>query len=363
VTAHVGALTLRELMPAQADLMALFLELRAETDHEFLSAATTTYGKPYPYGFCREIAFNVLNRLRRRLTLSGGCPGLRALQAFQSAGGEIRCVWGVLRGTYFQTALQCGALYVDVANDTVVTTKPKVEILPMAESGLEAVRDAWHFATIAEAYWGMQIYANHAFPTWAPLIPMIGVDRDNAVSLQSASVYMASLFQRDDFRHAEAWLAAAPPPPPWVIAALRSYASPTLLAANPETGAEAALTACRSARERGLATSKAWLDVVLAECTSFHAGDGKTPDAIGSTSALERQPGAHSPGSEMQAVSNIAFDDRTFELDKLPEAAKAQVSAIQFVDAEIARLQAQLAAMQTARAAYIEALRKALPEA
>jgi len=350
-------------MPAQADLFSFFLELRAETDQEFQSAGCALYGSPYPYGYCREITFDVLARLRQRLTLPGLCAGSRALQTFQAAGGEIRCVWGVLRGKYFQTALQCGDLYVDVANDTVVITKPKVEILPMAESGLEAVRDAWHFAAIAETYWGMQIYANHAFPSWAPLIPMIGVNSQRAVSLQSPSAYMAGLFQRDEFRQAEAWLAAGPSPPPWLVEAVRSYGSPELLAANPETGAEAAATACRSARERGLATSKAWLDTVIAECTRFHAGDGRSPDAIASTSAPQWQPDAHLQRSEIQTVSTLTFDDRTFELDKLPEAAKAQVSTIQFVDAEIARLQAQLAAMQTARVAYVEALRKVLPEA
>lgn len=349
-------------MPARADLLCLFHELRAEADRELQPAASGTYGSPYPYGFCREITLDVLSRLKRRLASHGRCPGSRALQTFLTAGGDIRCVWGVLRGKYFQTALQCGALYVDVANDTVVITKPKVEILPMAESGLEAVRDAWHFAEIAQSYWGMRIYANHAFPSWAPLIPMIGVNSQGAVSLQSPSPYMAGLFQRDDFRHAEEWLATAPPPPSWVIASLQAYATPELLAANPKTGVDAARTACRAARESGLAASGAWLDTILAECTSFHAGDGKSPDAIGTTSTSQRQPDAHSKGSEIRTVSTLTFEDRTFELDKLSEAARAQVSTIQFVDGEITRLQAQLAAMQTARATYVEALRKALPE-
>ncbi len=60
-------------------------------------------------------------------------------------------------------------------------------------------------------------------------------------------------------------------------------------------------------------------------------------------------------------MTTLNLDGRSFEIDKLSDAAKAQIASIQFVDGEIARLQAQLAAMQTARNAYVEALRAALP--
>jgi hypothetical protein len=47
--------------------------------------------------------------------------------------------------------------------------------------------------------------------------------------------------------------------------------------------------------------------------------------------------------------------------DKLSDEAKAQLVSMQFCDQELARLQAQAAAYQTARQAYANALKQALP--
>lgn len=57
----------------------------------------------------------------------------------------------------------------------------------------------------------------------------------------------------------------------------------------------------------------------------------------------------------------IKIDEKDYELDQLSEEAKAQLASLQFVDAELGRLQFQMAAMQTARNAYANALQKALP--
>jgi len=57
----------------------------------------------------------------------------------------------------------------------------------------------------------------------------------------------------------------------------------------------------------------------------------------------------------------ITIDNKEYELDSLSNEAKAQLASIQFVDNELARLQAQAAALQTARMAYSKALQEALP--
>lgn len=57
----------------------------------------------------------------------------------------------------------------------------------------------------------------------------------------------------------------------------------------------------------------------------------------------------------------IKIDNVDYDLDSLSEDAKAQLQSIQFVDQELARLQARVAAMQTARNAYLNALKAALP--
>jgi hypothetical protein len=60
-------------------------------------------------------------------------------------------------------------------------------------------------------------------------------------------------------------------------------------------------------------------------------------------------------------MTQITIDNKQYDLDSLSGDAKAQLASIQFVDSELARLQAKAAALQTARAAYSKALEAALP--
>jgi len=57
----------------------------------------------------------------------------------------------------------------------------------------------------------------------------------------------------------------------------------------------------------------------------------------------------------------IKIDEKEYELDLLSSDAKAQLLSLQFVDAELQRLQAQIAIYQTARMAYSKALKEVLP--
>ena len=50
-----------------------------------------------------------------------------------------------------------------------------------------------------------------------------------------------------------------------------------------------------------------------------------------------------------------------YDLETLSDEAKNQLLSLQFVDAELQRLQAQAAVFQTARVAYVNALKAALP--
>lgn len=60
-------------------------------------------------------------------------------------------------------------------------------------------------------------------------------------------------------------------------------------------------------------------------------------------------------------MPTITIDNKSYDFDSLSSEAKAQLASLQFVDAELARLQAQAAALQTARIAYAKALQAALP--
>ncbi len=60
-------------------------------------------------------------------------------------------------------------------------------------------------------------------------------------------------------------------------------------------------------------------------------------------------------------MANITINNTTYDVDTLSDDAKAQLQSLQFVDAELARLNAQGAVLQTARIAYSKALQAALP--
>lgn len=239
-------------------LMVYFLFLRAQVDADLVQRLSPAVpGKPYPYGRCEVITRTVMARLGERLERPTE-PVEQCLAAFLAEGGVVRTVWGVLRDQYFQNALQVGGLYIDVSNDTVVVTKPKVEILPIERSGLLPVRSIDHFRQTAERYWGATICANHLTPTLAPILPMISFSPGRLQpGLQSPCDYMIGLMTRDGFLQAEDWLRDGPAVPEEVERMVLEAVPPDL---RPRTGngrAEA-VAACRSAREAGAHRNPAW---------------------------------------------------------------------------------------------------------
>ena len=60
-------------------------------------------------------------------------------------------------------------------------------------------------------------------------------------------------------------------------------------------------------------------------------------------------------------MPTIKIDNQDYDLDSLSDNAKAQLQSLQFVDAELQRLSAQAAVLQTARIAYVNALKAELP--
>ena len=60
-------------------------------------------------------------------------------------------------------------------------------------------------------------------------------------------------------------------------------------------------------------------------------------------------------------MPTLNIDNKEYDLDTLSNECKAQLASIQFVEQELVRLQAQAAALQTAKVAYLQALKAALP--
>lgn len=134
--------------------------LRRDVDAELAAQFPEFSGKPYPLGRCGEIRNAVWDLLVADIH-QPRCATSLALFRFIRAGGFGRKIWGVLRESYFQNAMQLGTFYVDVANDTVNPTKPQIEILPLKKSGMVPVSNFFHFA-------GSQGPTGAAIPTRIP---------------------------------------------------------------------------------------------------------------------------------------------------------------------------------------------------
>ena len=119
----------------------------------------------YPLGFCGVIRDQVLARLV-------------ADDTFRKLIGPdvvLKKIFVLLKGVYFQNALQLGNLYVDVANDTVFIDKPKIEWLRIADTPFENA-DSWSsVAAVGSRYYEVELYPNLLFPLAFPAAPFFAI--------------------------------------------------------------------------------------------------------------------------------------------------------------------------------------------
>lgn len=59
-------------------------------------------------------------------------------------------------------------------------------------------------------------------------------------------------------------------------------------------------------------------------------------------------------------MPKITIDNREYDYEALSDKAKGQLSSIQYIDSELAKLQAQASVLQTARIAYSKVLQEEL---
>jgi hypothetical protein len=134
------------------------------------------------------------------------------------------------------------ALYIDVSNDTVVPTKPKVEILPFAQAQLIPIADYWHYSKIAANYWQGNIYPNYILPELAPYCPLIHVRQTGEIRVVDPSQYMMAMNHAKRFQPSEAVLRDALMPNDifqYIVDALRGERC--TIANSPEHGRQLAL--------------------------------------------------------------------------------------------------------------------------
>ena len=127
----------------------------------------------YPIGFCRHIRDEVWDR------------ALHDPEFLELVGPEVRVsrVFILLKGQFFQNAVQMGNLYVDVANDTVWVHKPKLEWARLADVDYRNVETWAQFAEVARRYLKVELYPNLLFPLAFPIAPFFAIRSNGRMDL------------------------------------------------------------------------------------------------------------------------------------------------------------------------------------
>ncbi len=127
------------------------------------------YIKKYPLGCCyhiNDLVFKFIKQDKER-------P--QYLTNFIKEGGIVKKIWGQIKNIYFQSAMQFGAYYVDVSNDTVDITKHKIEILLFSESQFKNIDSLLQYSKIKESYHNVKVYPNIYYPEISYAIPLFYV--------------------------------------------------------------------------------------------------------------------------------------------------------------------------------------------
>lgn len=178
-------LTRRVLLPAMAQIERNALRVRQAIDVELRRRPPEIHhadnaadphaptASNYPIGQCaaiRDRGFQIL-----------GCdPEIRSMI---SQGLLFKRVYIILKGLYFQNALQLGNVYLDIANDTVEASKPCLEWMPIADVDYVNLEDLDVLANVAERYHRCRVYPNQVFPLLAPVVPFLAVREDGRLDL------------------------------------------------------------------------------------------------------------------------------------------------------------------------------------
>lgn len=186
--------------------------LRLTVDLELVPKYPYIGSKIYPLGRCREIRDAVFTLLEKKLPTATE-PGLVLIRERLVQGEVLRKIWGALRGVYFQNAIAIGDWYLDVSNDTVNPNKPRIEVLPLAQSGLEQITSFEQFVPVARSYWEVTVYRNEVCPALAPYLPLLFISKSGISWIGDASDDMLAVATQSQFVASERILASLPPPP------------------------------------------------------------------------------------------------------------------------------------------------------
>jgi len=127
----------------------------------------------YPIGFCSVIRDRVHEGLLR----------LPEVQRLIRSGVVLKKIFVILKGLYFQNAIQFGNIYIDVANDTVDPSKPWLEWMHVRDVAYTNIGDLPTLIDVAERYHQCRAYPNLFFPLLAPVVPLLAIRNNGRLEL------------------------------------------------------------------------------------------------------------------------------------------------------------------------------------
>ena len=153
----------------------------------------------YPIGRCYNIT-QIVFAFLLEFELNNNDSMFAPLKKFIEQKGVFKIIWGEVRHEVFQTSMQIGNWYFDVANDTVISTKPKVLKFTFnsAQNEFHEVNTIEQYVAVKRGYHQCEIYLNTVFPALAPLFPLLTKNNDGKYELIN-STYVADLMIINNF--------------------------------------------------------------------------------------------------------------------------------------------------------------------
>lgn len=158
---------------------------------KFEKKSIGTRNPTYPIGRCfniTQIAFAYIHRFELKNPVSVFYP----LKEFIDQGGVFKIIWGEVRHEVFQTSMQMGNWYVDTANDTVFSYKPKVLKFKFDSDQNEffEIKSLKHYLQIKTKYHDCQVFFNSVFPQVSILFPVLILYRNGVYEIDASKAVL-----------------------------------------------------------------------------------------------------------------------------------------------------------------------------
>jgi hypothetical protein len=152
----------------------------------------------YPIGHCFHISSTAIEYIEK-FELQNAHSVFYNIGLFIKEGGTFKKIWGVYNKEHFQTAIQIGNWYFDIAADTFEWQKKQVEFTTLQNCEFSEISSIEQYASILKKTENKELLLNTIFPNLWPYFPFfIKNEKKNSYSIPD-SKYLSGLCTKNDF--------------------------------------------------------------------------------------------------------------------------------------------------------------------